>query len=399
MTYDIITIGGGLGGASLAKAMAEHGAKVLVLEREKAFKDRVRGEVMWPWGCIELKQLGLYELLRDKCARAVSWLDLYIGGTLLNHRDLSATSIQKLPALNWVHHEMEETLLEAAIKAGAEVRRGANVNGITFGQLPGVSVEQDGTVEDLRARLIVCADGRGSMARKWGGFSVKNDVEGMLIGGVLCDSMPSESGKANHWILNPSAGHFVFLSPQNAGRTRAYAWHPKEMNYRFQGTADLPRFIEDSLMAGAPADWYAQLRPIGPLATFDGTDSWVDHPYKDGVLLLGDAAAANDPSYGQGQCLAVRDVRVLRDLLLAEEDWDKAGHTYAEEHDRQYGAIHKVTGWVRELFYQIGPAADARRARAFPLLTEDMSRMPDVLMSGPDIQLDEEVRARFFGEQ
>ena len=33
-TYDIITIGGGLGGSTLAKAMAEHGARVLVLERE-----------------------------------------------------------------------------------------------------------------------------------------------------------------------------------------------------------------------------------------------------------------------------------------------------------------------------------------------------------------------------
>ena len=48
--YDIITVGGGLGGASLAKAMAEHGAKVLVLERETQFKDRVRGEGMMPWG-------------------------------------------------------------------------------------------------------------------------------------------------------------------------------------------------------------------------------------------------------------------------------------------------------------------------------------------------------------
>ena len=40
--YDIITVGGGLGGSAIAKAMAEHGARVLVLEREKQFHDRVR---------------------------------------------------------------------------------------------------------------------------------------------------------------------------------------------------------------------------------------------------------------------------------------------------------------------------------------------------------------------
>ena len=42
--YDIITVGGGLGGASIAKAMAERGAPVLIIEREAKFKDRVRGE-------------------------------------------------------------------------------------------------------------------------------------------------------------------------------------------------------------------------------------------------------------------------------------------------------------------------------------------------------------------
>ena len=40
------TVGGGLGGASLAKAMAERGYRVPVLERETRFKDRVRGEQM-----------------------------------------------------------------------------------------------------------------------------------------------------------------------------------------------------------------------------------------------------------------------------------------------------------------------------------------------------------------
>ena len=48
--YDIITVGGGLGGSAIAKAMAEHGARILVLEREKQFRDRVPGEGMSPGG-------------------------------------------------------------------------------------------------------------------------------------------------------------------------------------------------------------------------------------------------------------------------------------------------------------------------------------------------------------
>ena len=47
--YDIITVGGGLAGATLAKAMAENGVRVLVIERERQFKVRVRGEGTFPW--------------------------------------------------------------------------------------------------------------------------------------------------------------------------------------------------------------------------------------------------------------------------------------------------------------------------------------------------------------
>ncbi len=64
--YDIVTVGGGLGGSALAKAMAERGARVLVVERETQFKDRVRGEALAPWGVAEAQQLGLFDLLRER---------------------------------------------------------------------------------------------------------------------------------------------------------------------------------------------------------------------------------------------------------------------------------------------------------------------------------------------
>jgi 2-polyprenyl-6-methoxyphenol hydroxylase-like FAD-dependent oxidoreductase len=66
--YDIITVGGGIAGSSLALAMAGRGAKVLVLEREKQFKDRVRGEALVPWGVAEASELGICGLLKEKCA-------------------------------------------------------------------------------------------------------------------------------------------------------------------------------------------------------------------------------------------------------------------------------------------------------------------------------------------
>jgi menaquinone-9 beta-reductase len=166
----------------------------------------------------------------------------------------------------------------------------------------------------------------------------------MLISGVLFDAMPSVPADTNHWIMTPDSGHFVFVAPQRDGRARAYTWHPRERGDRLQGPGDLPRFVEESMKAGAPREWYSGARAIGPLATFDGTDNWVNHPYKAGMALIGDAAASSDPSYGQGQCLSVMDARVLRDHLLANDDWDLAGHAYANEHDHYFGAVHTFTG-------------------------------------------------------
>jgi len=97
--------------------------------------------------------------------------------------------------------------------------------------------------------------------------------------------------------------------------------------------------------------------------------------------------------------LTVRDVRVLRDHLLATEDWEVAGHAYAQEHDRHYGVIHTVDNWLTQMFLAIGPEAEACRARALPLIAQDPTRVPDHIEGGPDLPLNETVRRRFFGEE
>lgn len=47
---------------------------------------------------------------------------------------------------------------------------------------------------------------------------------------------------------------------------------------------------------------------------------------------------------------------------------------------------------------ELGDAADARRAKALPLLMQDPTRVPDVLITGPNRPLGEEERIRFMGE-
>jgi 2-polyprenyl-6-methoxyphenol hydroxylase-like FAD-dependent oxidoreductase len=275
--YDLIIVGGGLGGSSLAASIAKHGARVLLLEREHQFKDRVRGECVFPWGVAEAIQMDALELLRDR--------------------------------------------------------------------------------DDIGA--------------------------------------PEDTGQI---VFNYRLGEVAVLLPQGEGRARTYFCFHAGAQPRYQGTADFPRYLESFKRAGMNPEFYDGAKAAGPLATFDGAEAWVEHPYRDGVALIGDAAAASDPTWGQGLSLTLRDARVLRDQLLDTEDWETAGHAYAREHDRHTEVSHAVNLWFAEFYLGTGPQADARRARALPLIAEDPSRQPDAGFSGPDIPANDAVKKRFFAE-
>ena len=89
----------------------------------------------------------------------------------MGHRDLRATTPQAAPCLNFFHPAMQEVLLRAAESAGADVRRGAVVKELLMNGKPRLTVEEGGKTEEVRARLVVGADGRNSILRKAARFA------------------------------------------------------------------------------------------------------------------------------------------------------------------------------------------------------------------------------------
>jgi 2-polyprenyl-6-methoxyphenol hydroxylase-like FAD-dependent oxidoreductase len=407
--YDIVTVGGGLGGSALAMAMAKHGARVLVLEQENRFRDRVRGEGILPWGVEEMRRLGIYELIRDRCGRECRYL---VTGSLqfttassplgeragMARRDLVATTPQHAPSLSFFHPAMQETLLAAAAAAGAEVRRGVTVTAVTPGVPGSVRFANGGRVEEIHARLIVGADGRNSIVRKWGGFEVRHDPQWWLIAGVLLEGVAEFDECTLYIISSMRTGREAILFPLGEKRARAYLIYEANAGPRLSGETAMPRFTAESVETGIPGEFYADVHAAGPLATFNGADHWIEHPYRSGLVLIGDAAASSDPTFGQGLSLTVRDVRVLRDYLLADNDWDAACDGYAGEHDRHYGAIHRVSGWWNSVFWDRARDAGLRRKNLLPLLASEPGRIPDHFFGGPDLPSDESTRRHFFGE-
>jgi len=386
-----------MGASALALAMARSGARVLVLEKETQFRDRVRGEALTPWGVEEARRLGIRDLLLESCAKAVPWVDMGFGP-----RNLAETTLQKEPFVTYSHPEMQEVLLAEAEQAGAQVRRGVTVEGVEprgAGTKHAAVVVRNGKTERVSARLVVGVDGRGSAVRRWAGFTVEREPIPFHFAGVQLTGVRSREDLAM-FVFNPELGMVLGMVPQTKERWRSYLGYPSgSYGGGLTGSEKISTFLTEAKRAvPMVAEAYAEAKSIGPLASFDVSESWAVHPYREGVALVGDAAATSDPSFGQGMSTTLRDARVLRDALLENPDWDAAGHAFAAQHDAYFANTHKVCGWLRTLFQDPCQRAQTLRRQAMPRIAEDLTRVPDHLFSGPDLPADETVRARLFGE-
>ena len=166
-SVDVVVVGGGIAGSALATALARGGLDVVLLERQTAYRDKVRGEVFLPWGAAEVMRLGLEaELLAagggytTRVARYEEWLDPA-------EAEAHAISLdQLLPgvpgALNVGHPDACEALTQAAQAAGAKVVRGVGEVRVAGGSPAILDYELGDIDHEVQCQMIVGADGRRS---------------------------------------------------------------------------------------------------------------------------------------------------------------------------------------------------------------------------------------------
>ncbi len=390
-TYDLIIVGGGIGGSALAITAARAGRSVLLLEKSEVFEDQVRGEWIAPWGVTEVRRLGLLDLL---IGAGGHYLARHV--TYDETRDPADADAAPLPLhifapdvpgpLCLGHPRHCQTLFDAAGAAGAVTLRGVEVERVAAGVAPSAVFTVGGVRREARARLLVGADGRNSMVRDACAIPLNADRPHHMFGGLLVEGV---EGWDEEKQAIGTEGDFAFLAfPQGEGRVRVYGSYALEDRGRFSGPDGARRFLDNFRLACSPRNVHiADGRPAGPLRSYANNDTWTDTPHSPGAVLIGDAAGWNDPIIGLGLSITYRDVRLVSDLLASCDHWSDALFApYAEERRERMRRLRFVAGITASLDAEFGDDARARRRAYFARSAGDptLGAHAFAIMGGPD---------------
>jgi 2-polyprenyl-6-methoxyphenol hydroxylase-like FAD-dependent oxidoreductase len=381
----------------LAITMAKSGAKVLLLEKSSFYEDLVRGEWIAPWGVVETKRVGIYDLLRKVGGHHLKQHVTYdetLSPALAEAAMMQLDAIlPEIPGPLCLGHPRHcQTLFDEAGRLGVTALRDVDVVDFIFGANPSVRYRHEGEMHEAAARLIIGADGRASATRSAAGIALHQDKPHHMFGGMLVEGA---SGWNDEKQAIGTEGDFAFLAfPQGDGRVRIYGSYALDERRRFAGDDGAQAFLDAFRMKCSPENEHiANGTPAGPLRSYFNNDSWTDEPFADGIVLIGDAAGWNDPIIGQGLSITYRDVRIVSELLKSTSDWNSALFApYAEERAERLRRLRFSASITSALDAEFNAEARARRARYFERAASD----PSLAMHGAAVMAGPEMIPREF---
>ena len=184
--FDVVVMGGGPAGGTVASLLAEAGRSVLVVERRDA-EDFKIGESLMPATYGTLARLGVLDRLKASHFPKKYSVQFFTKNGkasapfYFNQTDPTESS------QTWqvLRSEFDQMILERASECGAEVRRRLRVRDVLFDgdRAAGVRLQkQDGETYDVAAKVVVDATGqRAFLARKLGILEIDSHLKNASI--------------------------------------------------------------------------------------------------------------------------------------------------------------------------------------------------------------------------
>ena len=310
MADDLIIVGGGPAGVMAGLLFARAGCRVRVLEKHADFFRDFRGDTVHPSTMEILSQLGMLERFLKRPHDELNRAELRLAGrewTIgdLSHLDTPAPFIAMMPQWDFLDFLRDE----ARAYPGFEIEMEAPVEVFIeeTGRISGVRLAGG---EELRAPLVIAADGRDSLVRSLGLLSVETlgapmDVFWFRVakprgGGALRGNV--ERGRLLVMIDRGDYWQCAFLIPKGMAES-----------YRAKG---IEAFRAEVAKAAPELD-LAELDQIDDLKLLSVALDRLIQWWRPGLLAIGDAAHAMSPIGGIGINLAIQDAVAAANMLAA----------------------------------------------------------------------------------
>lgn len=303
-TTDVLVIGAGPTGLTLANALSAQGLQTTVIDRQTAGANTSRAAVVHAH---TLEVLENIDVARRLVARGVKCKTFNIQD---RDRILIAVDFTKLPTpypytLMLSQADTEAVLLERLHELGGEVMRPYELIGMNQDSDFAYATLEDG--RRFRARYLIGADGMHSKVREFAGIEFAGAPYAESF--VLADVRFVEPPPREQVVLYFSPAGMMVLAPLPDGIFRIVG--PVETA---PGQPSV-EFVQNLLDTRGPAASRAVVREIVWGSHFR-VHHRVAETYRRGrVLLAGDAAHVHSPAGGQGMNTGIQDAIALADAL------------------------------------------------------------------------------------
>ena len=309
----VVIIGAGPTGLTLAMLLAEQGITVKLVEASRSFRRIFRGEALMPSGLEAIDQMGLSDLVTKIPHRSIDAWEFYIENRRIFRVDEPMESVGK-PCTLVSQPALLETVLDRANQCEQfELIQGTAVRDLLW-QNQRVAGVRLGDGQEISADLVIGADGRNSIVRQQAQLEL---VEVPQSFDILWFKLPtSPAFPAENVFYSVLRGEDAFGVFQGSEGNLQVGWSLHRDNPIEWQQVDWA----EKLAAAAP-DWLADHfraqkdsieRPLLLSIIVGRCPQW----YVPGVLLLGDAAHPMSPIRAQGINMALRDVIVAVNHLV-----------------------------------------------------------------------------------
>ncbi|HCA81177.1 MAG TPA: hypothetical protein DEP53_15710 [Bacteroidetes bacterium] len=355
--YDVIVVGAGPAGSTAARFAAAGGASVLLLEKDR--------DVGYPVRCAEaVSHEGVVQFIEPD--------PRWIAATVSKFRIVVPNGNSIVPRLDGIGYVLERRIFDyelakLAVKEGAEVVTKAYVYDLlhTGNSVTGVRVLIKDQKLDIRAKVVIGADGVESRVGKWAGIDTTCHIHDMescaqvtLSGievddGILDFYFGDQVAPGGYlWVFpkgKESANVGIGISVECAKEKSAVRWLDEFVQRKFPGAAMLTR-----IAGGVPCA------------------KTCDEIVKGNVMIVGDAAHQVNPTSGGGIISGMIGGMIAGQV--AAEALQQNDQHFLQEYEKRW---QSRLGWRHEVFYRIKEAISDLSDDSLNKLCDSAARLPE----------------------